>query len=235
MKSRKDFIFILKQIALNITVTKEEQERIQERYHFEEKDKKQFFQMVELFERFVRAKAWYQVKQMGEIEGISYPKYVLVLVTLSEYIDRLIALESEAGNLLDAYMLDCIALEFLNIAYQQVADLIYHETGFWQGTYQFLGDQLPFELLPSILEQFSNVPVQLNSCGMMLPSKSVIYLAELVEQRQKSNCNICTTCQNQICMYREKNKKEIAWLEKKKEKKLQLNYGYQRIFGKIIK
>ena len=234
--NRKDFIFILKEIVLKIQFTKEEQERIREQYHFEERDKKQFFQMVELFESLVRAKAWYRVGRAGEIESISYSNYVLVLVTLSEYVDRLIALESEAGNLSDAYMLDCIGLEFLNAAYQQVADSIYRETGFWQGSYQFLGDQLPLDWLPFLLDQFSGVPVQLNSYGIMVPSKSVLYLAELVKQREKSNCCICLECQNQICVYRKENKiehTEVALLKEKE--KTQLNYGYQRIFGKLYK
>lgn len=202
----------MKQITLKVEFTLEDQERIRERYHFEKKDKDHLYQMVGLLGSLVRAKAWYKVCQAGEIEGIPYRNYVVVLVTLSEYIDRLIALESEAGNLLDAYMLDCIALEFLDIAYQQVADKIYKETQLWQGGYQFPGEQIPLELLPLILEKFSDVPVTLHSSGMMSPVKSVVYLAKLVSERQDSNCCICLSCKNQTCIYR--SRKEISNREK---------------------
>ena len=162
--------------------------------------------MVDLLESLIRAKTWYRVCQAGEIEGVFYSHYVIVVVTLSEYSDRLIALENEAGNLLDAYMLDCIALEFLHAAYRQTASQIYQETQLWQGRSLFFGEQLPLEYLSSILETFPNISVRLNPSGMIVPIKSVVYLAELVKEKRESISDICFGCQNQECMYRKELK-----------------------------
>lgn len=197
---------MLKQIGLQISFTKEERRKIQKKYHFEERDSQRFDWMVELLGSVVRAKAWYRICREKEIEELPCSCYAAVIVTLSEYSDRLIALESEAGNLLDAYMLDCIALEFLQKAYRQTAQQIYQETQLWQGERYFFGEQLPLEYLPSILETFPNIPVQLNSSGMIIPIKSVIYFAELVEEPEEGMDDICFACKNQECIYRKEQK-----------------------------
>jgi len=226
----------MRQIILNVELTETEINRIREQYHFEKKDESRLFQIYEMFLSFVRTRAWYQICESGEINGIIYKKYAVVLVTLSEYVDRLIELESEAGNISGAYMLDCIASELLAVAYQQIADKIYEETHLWQASYEFPGDSLPMELLPIILDRFSDTPVHLNQAGMMIPAKSVVYLTKLVQERQNSICNICENCRNLTCLNRKKEPKKemiLAFSDKKQytNQAIQLNYGYQRIFG----
>lgn len=226
----------MKQITLKVELTEAEVNRMRERYHFEKKDESRLYRMYEMLLSFIRAEAWYKVCGSGEIDGIAYEKYAVVLVTLSEFTDRLIELEGEAGNISDAYMLDCIALELLAVAYQQVADKIYEETHLWQAGYEFPGDSLPLELIPVILDKLSGVPVHLNQAGMMIPAKSVVYLTKLVEERQKSSCHICENCRNLTCPNRqEKSKKELASAAlddiRHANQATQLSYGYQRIFG----
>lgn len=138
-----------------------------------------------------------------------------VLVTLGAGVDELQEAHTVRGELMESYMIECIAMELLKNAYEQTADIIYRHCGFWMGGFDFLGDTVPIERMEEVFAILNPAEITYNQAYMLTPKKTVAFYTTLTDSRKKAYCNVCSACSHTKCVHRRGN----------------LTYGYQRIFG----
>ena len=205
--------------SLTIELTDADIHKLLQRYHFMESDYKSVIHLYYALFPLVKAEVF--IEYNPGYEFIEYNHYVVIAVTLGEYVDRLIALYSEAEKVSQAYMIDCIALELLMRAYRKAVQEVHVKTGLWVQRMEFLGDKYPINKTLEILQHMQQTHITCNAAFMMSPQKSTVFVAELTEKPKDidKSCTLCQDCKRISCP----NRIEI------KENR---NYGFQRIFGK---
>lgn len=138
-----------------------------------------------------------------------------VLVTLGIGVDNLQETYTARGELMESYMIECIAMELLKNAYEQAADIIYSHCGLWMGGFDFLGDTVPLEKMEEVFAILKPEEISYNQAYMLTPKKTVAFYTTLTDSRKAAYCNVCSTCSHTKCVHRRGN----------------LTYGYQRIYG----
>ncbi len=139
-----------------------------------------------------------------------------VLVTLGAGVDDLQEAYTLKEKLMESYMIECIAMELLQNAYEQTADIIYSHYGHWMGGFDFLGDSVPVKRMEEVFAILQPEEISYNQAYMLLPKKTVAFYTTLTDSRKAAYCNVCSTCSHTKCIHRKGN----------------LTYGYQQIFGK---
>lgn len=214
----------MKEVSLQIGLSKEEIRSLIGRYHFEDTDLLGMEYLYKAMEPLVRPKVFYEINPV--LPFFEYDKCVISIVTLGKYVDLLEDIYSSAGNVSEAYRIDCLSLELLNKAYAAIHKIVNDETGQWMEGYDFIGDKYPLEKITEILDYSGQKEVTCNAFFALQPKKSVIFAANLTDKREKSNCNVCSRCKNKGCS----NRKE----DNRAHSENHLSYGYQSIFGKSI-
>ncbi len=205
--------------SLTLELTDADIQKMVQRYHFMESDYENISHLYYALLPLVKAEVFMEYNPGYEF--IEYDNYVVIAVTLGEYLDRLIALYSEAEKVLQAYMIDCIGLELLMCAYRKVLQEVHVRTGLWVQQMDFLGDKYPINSTLEILQHMQQTRITCNEAFMMSPQKSTVFVAELSGQTKDIDkaCTLCKNCKSISCPNRTEIKKNM-------------NYGYQRIFGK---
>ncbi|MCD7825717.1 MAG: hypothetical protein LUH14_07150 [Clostridiaceae bacterium] len=205
------------------------------RYHFQEKDfsllqsfylaalpllhAKAYYLWKQKDESSLHAKAYYLWKQKNEPS--LHDEYLIVFLTLGDAIDELQEIYASRKCLTEAYVLECLALEFLEKAYGEFIRQIQKESGKWAIKIDFLGDTYPIELLPELYRQFGEMDIRYNEKLVLSPAKSVVFFLPMSEKQAGNGgvCRVCDHCGNISCVLR---RESIP---------MQPTYGYQRIFG----
>ena len=143
-----------------------------------------------------------------------------VVLTLGKGVDRLQESYIEKEEYLKAYCVECLGLEFLLKAYDDLKMEVKKEGEYIQ---QFLypGEQLPIEAMREIFLRTNPKDVTYNESFFIDPKKSVAMEVILTKEKEKESCGICEQCKNINCTSR-KVRRELRGQ----------NYGYQRIFKK---
>ncbi|MBO5472555.1 MAG: hypothetical protein J6A08_02010 [Lachnospiraceae bacterium] len=142
-----------------------------------------------------------------------------VAVSLGENIDILQNEYISRECLTEAYMIECIGMELLKNAYELAAEKIRDQYGLWTGGFEFLGERYPLEMTGAVLGLLAPDAITYNAAYMLMPKKTVVFMTTLQEERRNGYCHVCDTCSNLRCPNR--------------INAVHLNYGYQRIFGKL--
>lgn len=179
------------------------------RYHFRETDEKQLCGLAEELIR-VAAPALYCAPC-----GLEKESRLAVLVTLGAGVDDLQDSYLTRERLTEGYMIECIAMELLQNAYEQAAEKIYSRYGRWISGFDFVGEAVPIEQMEELLRLLEPEEISCNQAYMLSPKKSAAFYTTLTDKRQSACCDVCESCGNISCAYRKRN----------------LTYGYQRIFG----
>ncbi|MBO5470503.1 MAG: hypothetical protein J6A03_12305 [Lachnospiraceae bacterium] len=192
-------------------------QKFMERYHFEPKDR----EMVEATVRFVcelvKVQMWIGYQEDG----------VVCAITLGKQYDKLSDVVTE--HLLLSYCMECVGMEMLSKAYERVNQHVHERKGCWIGDYQFPEGgkgQKQLEKLQEASIEWKN--------GMMHPAKSVVLVAEYVEEQSRSGCEHCMHCGNVDCVFRKRQEKENMKLNYGNASVMgtqAYSYGVQRIFG----
>lgn len=155
--------------------------------------------------------------------GSPVEKEAVVLMTLGKEPDKLQEDFMQKEQLTEAYMVDCIAMELLSRAYVQADELLHQRTGLWCMAYQFPGVQQPIGEIKELFRLFTQEEVRYNEAYALLPQKSVIYTVPLSEKKKgiERAEEMCAAC----------GRKDCAGRRHREKKSINLNYGYQRIFG----
>lgn len=202
---------------IHIRLEEKDFQEICGRYHYEDTD---LVLMKEIYDKYLREKAvtaWFRT-------GYDANDNVAVLMTLGAATDERQNQLLEAGRMTEAYMLECLAMAVLERAYGQMDELLHEETGMWCVEYCFPGGE-DMEQVADIVRVMEQEEVYCNHAYMLVPKKSVAYVAVLGEEKQAHECamKVCAGCERKDCPNRAHTEEDV---EKKN-----LNYGYQRIFG----
>ncbi len=189
------------------------------RYHFALRDLEQLKQVGGLAQQVSEpVMYWEKEEDTGRIA---------VIVTLGGGIDELQSRYLAKERLSESYMAECTGMELLRAAYEQTAQRIHDRTGKWPTDFSFVGDREPFSRMEEIFGRLAPEGVSYNQAYMLTPKKTVVFLTGLCGERKDSYCRICTDCANLSCPNRLPD--DEAGRPQETEN---LNYGYQRIFGK---
>lgn len=175
-----------------------------------------------------------------------------VLMTLGQQVDDSQSGLMEAGHLSEAYAVECLSMEILSKAYEELEGLLEQETGMSCGEYFFPGSDGSMEETAVILDTMKQCEVRYNEAYALIPQKSVVYIIEMKEvwkeQSTKAvteekesvsslskslslNKKICASCNRKDCTERIKENVQTGIMEDERTLDTNYNYGYQRIFG----
>ncbi|MDD6812132.1 MAG: hypothetical protein PUD93_09745 [Lachnospiraceae bacterium] len=203
----------MKREELVLQLEREKYTEIMERYHFSESDLPMLEMVGNYLLQEIKPEMFYECAAM-----------VYVVVSLGESVDKLQNRYTEEGNLLEAYMVECISMELLTQAYERTGEIIYRDTGKWLSGFDFLGEKYPLSLMEDIFEVLQPEGICFNHAYMLTPKKTVVFVSQLQKERKNSMCYICSQCSNYNCINRLN--------ESTKNVNRNMTYGYQRIFGK---
>lgn len=197
-----------------INYTRKEWKTALERYHFNEQDVERVIAILDAFNDNFGVKMWYETRD-GEMYGKKsdssqrIEKIAIVILTIGEQFDRICEQYEEDGELLLAYAADCLGMEVLRKAYEEVGKVIYSNEKLYPGYFHFLeGEEL--KQLPDILGRLQITEVRCNEQYVMIPQKSVAFFTELSRKEQKNCLTLCEQCANKTCENRcEEREKNI--------------------------
>lgn len=172
--------------SFQIEYNKIDMKRFVKRFHFEERD----MELLAAAERFLA--------ELVLVESVMVyrEEKVVCAVTLGERFDFLSELVMDRENLLLAYGMECLGMEFLSCAYEKISAHVFERTGKWIGNYHFLeGEELEAGV------DLAKMPVVWEN-GMLHPLKSAVFTAEYVESREEGKCGQCESCENAACSFR---------------------------------
>lgn len=225
----------MKTTELTICLTTENFKEIIRRYHFREEDLPMIEALHQSMMPLLQTKAYYRWKEKEE--PILYERYAVVFLTLGDGIDRLQEVYLNKKCLSEAYMVECISLELLTKAYEEFVKRVQRETGKWAEKIDFLGDTYPMEMLPELYAEFDSIDIAYNESLVLTPSKSVVFLLPMSEEKAENSCHICENCKNTECIFRKDNERSRLGAGRMPKRKNSIldninnTYGYQRIFG----
>lgn len=216
--------------------------KLQNKYHFLSEDREKLEGMYQAIFPLIETKAYYVWKERDDI--IHYENYGVVFVSLGAGIDALQEVYIRKQCLTEAHMADCIGLELLMKAYEELIKHVQRETGKWATKIDFLGETYPIELLPKLYRDFAGeIEVQYNQNFVLTPSKSVVFLLPMSDEKIGDPCHICENCSNVFCLFRQgKGGKKGSRFEERLQSLMQAkqqrlksdrgSYGIKNIFGR---
>lgn len=220
------------------------------KYHFDQQDRDEIARVYEQMQLCMAPYAIYKINQrVTGINDIDNGQTALVAMTLGAGVDRLLERYEKTGKLQQAYMLECISNELLLKMYTEFNSSYSRFHRRFIVKYHFIGNDIKLEKIPNLLEDLygrkesqdkivEDDSIFSNDCGVLTPSKSVIFYALLSDNPATVCEGICMGCGNVDCENRmreqiantgKRNKKDD--IKKVAPTAATYNYGYQRIFG----
>lgn len=159
---------------------------------------------------------WYQVSLSGKQR---------VVMTLGDFFDSKMEMYERKEQLFFAYMVDCLGMGILRMAYQMFYEAHFSHSGLEISDMTFL-NQEEMKSVSDLFERLEITEVKLNEAFVMIPQKTVVFLThahksldtdgEEKEQKERKNyniengcMNICEMCDNTECVHRQKQ--ERVW------------------------
>nr|WP_297705662.1 hypothetical protein [uncultured Butyrivibrio sp.] len=172
------------------------------RYHFDEKDKNEVLKLYRQVKPRIHTAFHYVTGNDKNSFCKENAEDVVILVTLGQAFDEFQESFLSKGDIHRAYMLDCIGLELLWAAYDEVDKEINNRTGKYVGNYTFAGeDTLPITEIPRLMGILGQKLVTYNSAFALTPKKSVVMVAPLLDEKMEKNAR-CSSCSNKECTLR---------------------------------
>ena len=185
------------------------------RYHFEEKDKSDILRLYRQIGPRVHAEFHYVTIEnengladdteecANDVSAVDAGKSVIVVVTLGQAFDEYQESLLAKGDIHRGYMLDCIGLELLWAAYDEIDSKIYERTGKYVGNYTFAGEnKLPMTEVPRLMNQLGQKMITYNEAYALIPKKSVLFTAPLLTEKIQKYAR-CASCSNTKCAMRQ--------------------------------
>ena len=140
--------------------------------------------------------------------------YSEVVMTLGEGPDLLQEQYLSQGHLSECYMVESLTSELLLQGYAAYNRYIAENTDFHVARYHFPGseDAFPLNCLPEILERIK-LPVRCNKAFCMIPKKSVVFVAELTQDKPQLCQGICVGCTSINCPNRMEDDSQIGRMD----------------------
>lgn len=188
-------IFEMGEIENKLELSQENFETILQKNHLEKED-----YMEELVDIYSEMRKRLEVEIF--CERIEFTGYAIL--TLGADIDHLQQEYMQKEELMKAYLLDAIAQELLEKAYEKVKAYFVKEKKFYIKQFLFPGAQIPMEEMQKIFQICKPKKISYNDVYMLQPLKSVAFLIELVLEQPDFEYNMCEQCLHKVCAYAEK-------------------------------
>ena len=177
------------------------------RYHFEEKDKNDILRLYRQIGPRVHAEFHYVIEKIEEPDDDSdkcgASEQAVIVVTLGQAFDEYQESLLSKGDIHRGYMLDCIGLELLWAAYDEIDQKIHELTGKYVGNYTFAGDNnLPMSEVPRLMNLLGQKIITYNEAYALIPKKSVLFTAPLLTEKIQKYAR-CASCSNAKCAMRQ--------------------------------
>lgn len=208
----------MQRLELELSLSTKQIKQVLRRYHFKDTDFSLLEQIYNGMLPLLRAKAFAVWKWNKQLPQIDMEEFCTVFLTLGSAIDSYQDLYAQNVGVAEAYMIDCLAAELLQVAYEKTVEQIEKRSKRWVGKIIFLGEKYPMDLVPVLAGEMGEMEISYNECFVLSPRKSVVFLLPFSETKQEDNCHICTQCKNLTCSQR-KREGEV------------LPYGYEKILG----
>lgn len=195
----------MKQVKFTLNLSENQIKESLTRYHFSQEDFKTLCSFFQALKPLIEAKAYYEIITENvpkKLQFIKEENFLVSIVTLGKGADKLKELYLEAEDILAAYMIDCLSLDLLNQAYEQLAGKLEKEEGLYIKRYEFLGGSYPLNKMKEIFDYFSQTEVTYNEAYMLIPQKSVVYIGILTDKKEEACSHICASCENAACANR---------------------------------
>lgn len=183
----------MKYKRLYLRLNEEQIHKAAQRYHFEENGN--FFQKI--YKKVVRS-----------LSPVLYYEYnypikgqTVVIISLGKGIDTWLDFFQKEGKFLEAYAVECLGLELLSCAYEQLDTIFYREQRQFVRKRQFCDAEQLVTIVQKLEKRWPEFPVQINSAGTLLPSKSVLFYAQL-GKTPSCHKEECQTCSHKSCVFR---------------------------------
>ncbi len=227
--------------TLTLRLQEEQYRAMLTAYHFRETDLEQLRCLGANLQRIIEPVMYYapwreaeREKERGTQAGEG--TRLAVIVSLGAEADALQNEYIRKERLTESYMIECIGMELLKTAYELTAEKLWEAYGLWLSGFVFPGEGCPLEWTEDIFRLLAPEGIAYNQAYMLTPKKTVAFLTTLQKERQASYCHICDRCSNLRCPNRQPSHKIKPVGEKNAHRpdtaSVNLNYGYQRIFGK---
>jgi hypothetical protein len=223
------------QINLSVQLTDSDLQHMIQKFHFNPDELEKIRAMYLALAPLVDARAYYSLEELHAPEPAN-AQAALAIVTLGNGPDQLMDLYMERELLTEAYILDCLGMELLLMAYR---DLVFHIQQITQKRVvklSFLGDEYALEYLPEVFEKTQPKQMSYTKELQLIPSKSVSLVLPLEHMDKKTAgkdvCNICTGCQNKDCVLRSTTSESKTEPAAHAPISTPHTYGYMQIFRK---
>lgn len=188
-------------------------------YHFKPCDKAWIAGVFHSIENIIKPVIYYDI--LDNITGYNYFEadeihsdiyeeidvksgILLVACTLGSHIDNLTNVYMEAEDICTANVLDSICCYIMRKMYDILAHKIEKENKAIIQKYYFAGEHIDIKFIPRILEKLNVNNISCNNHYSLLPLKSVVYICQLTNDKNKCANNICNNCTNVNCCVRQK-------------------------------
>lgn len=218
-----------------------------EKYHFDEAKEKELIGVYDQMLLGIGAYAAYRINtRVTGVKEIDNNQSAIVAMTLGAGVDRLQESYIRKEQLEKSYMLECIANELLLKMYKEFNKAYARFHRRYVMKYVFIGNDISLTDIPKLLEEIKGKKngedsneIRANEYGVLFPSKSVVFYAVLSENPKAECEGICAGCENTSCQnrYVEDNvdyDKKTKTEEITNQTGINMNYGFQRIFGKSV-
>ncbi|MBP3195649.1 MAG: hypothetical protein J6N21_01410 [Butyrivibrio sp.] len=167
------------------------------RYHFNKDDEKEIIRLSRQLLPRVHAQFHYVLEEAdleSEWDEKSPAKKALVVLTLGQAFDEYQDSFLKKDDIHKAYIMDCLGIELMSLAYEEIDKKLLEITGLNPGDYLFVGDtHLPLSNLPGIMAKLGQKQVIFNEAYVLLPKKSVVFSVPLYEEKiiKHNKCELC--------------------------------------------
>lgn len=180
-------------IPLNVSLDEACLQEFVRRYHFNDTDKKEIIRLYRQLAPRVHAEFHYVPEGDGAV----------VVMTLGSAFDELQDSFIQKGDINRAYMVDCLGLEIMSHAYDEMDKKLYELTGKYAGGYVFAGaDELPLSETPRLMALLGQKVVTYNEAYVLLPKKSVLFTVPLYDEKIEKH-DKCAYCSAVNCQLRQ--------------------------------
>lgn len=200
----------MQQIKIELELTKTDLENCARRYHFTEENTEQLQRVYASMQLLLECYLEYEKLEALFEEGEENPQKekgeekIFCAVTLGPWIDEMQEIYQRAGQVMTAYMAECIAMELLSKAYEKAATFLYEEYGLWVAKYEFYGEERGLKQMAEDIKTYQIKHVRCNGAYQLLPQKSVVFQVILTHEKEERICNICESCGALHCPNRQK-------------------------------
>ena len=207
-----------RETSLNIELKELDFLKIINKYHFDSKHRERLNEVYKALKKVIKPIANITIVEKEAKERLSFvteSRYIIGMITLGIEVDQLLMEYHKANKVFEAYALDCLGMELLSICYEQFETFTYQICGQWPEKYEFIGDNYPLESIQEILNFVPQTKITRNQAYILIPSKSVVFLSTLSNQKKECALHMCDNCSNKNCKMQRKAR----------------NYGEIQIFG----